>query len=148
METKKSNNNMIIPVLGGLALLGFAIASSKKGPPISPPPVSGPYAFTLAATNLPSGAFQWSVAFQDPSSGDWYSPSNAPTGMGSHCLSSGVLAQMSVPVTAGVISILAAGTLSATSIDIIASDQVNLSGIVSGDAYTYDFNTGKITLGG
>ena len=142
METKKSNNNMI-PVLGGLALLGFAIASSKKGPP-----VSGPYAFTLAAANLPSGAFQWSVAFQDPSSGDWYSPSNAPTGMGSHCLSSGVLAQMSVPVTAGVISILAAGTLSATAIDIIASDQVNLSGIVSGDAYTYDFNTGKITLGG
>jgi hypothetical protein len=146
------DTKIALGILGGATLVGgivVAVMSGKKTP--GPPPV-GPASFTVGIANLPAGADHWSLAFQNPATGIWYQRSNLPfpPPPGSGLLKPTDVAPMSVPVSTGVLSILAAeGTGSNTDSGvvvpvIIASHQIHIS-VIDGGSYTFDFNTQKLS---
>jgi hypothetical protein len=145
-ETKKTGMGWVI--IGSLVAVGagiaVAVANSNKPvtPPPEPPPEGGAVNFTIKIINLPPEANQWGCAFQDPATGEYSQPTNRPV-MGSHLFDPSESAQLSPPVSAGVLSISAFAQVSVTMANQIVNYQISLS-VAEGSTYTFDFSTGKI----
>ncbi len=115
----------------------------------TPPPTGGAAVFTIAVANLPAEATSWGCAFQDPATGIYSEPTNHPT-TGLFTFGASEIAQISVPVSAGVLSISAfaeGGSSTEAGIMLpaqIVNYQINIS-VSDGGAYTFDFNTQKLS---
>ncbi len=137
-ERKISPAVIIIPAALGLAAV-IGIAMSKAAP--APPP-EGPVNFTIKIINLPAGANQWGCAFQDPATGEYHQPTNRPP-MGSHLFGPSESAELSSPVSSGILSISAFAMVSAMEVTQIINYQISLS-VTNGGTYTFNFSTGLI----
>lgn len=127
-------------VLGSLAAAGVLafVLSQKVG--AAPPP--GPVNFTIRIINLPSEANMWGCAFQDPATGEYYQPTNRPI-MGSHLFDSSESAELSPPVSSGVLSISAFLQVSPMEVTQIVNYQIDML-VTDKGSYVFDFSTGKI----
>ncbi len=138
-----NNKKGTIIGLGLLAALGiYAVTRVKPTVPPIVPPQTGPANFTVRIMNLPSGANKWGCAFQDPATGEYYQPTNRPL-IGSHLFDSSESAELSTPISSGVLSISAI-LMGATNFDVtqIVNYQIDIS-VTNNSTYTFDFSTGK-----
>ena len=142
------NEKIAIGVVGGTLFLGgivYAVTRPSEG---KPTPGTGPASFTVRVVNLPAGADHWGLAFQNPTTGIWYQRANLPfpPPPGAGLLLPTDVAPMSVPVSAGILSIGAAAGSGGTGNNgvvvpiVVASYEINIS-VVNGGSYTFDFNT-------
>jgi len=105
----------------------------------APPGVAN---FMVSIINLPSEANMWGCAFQDPTTGEYYQPTNRPI-MGSHLFGASESAELSSPVSSGILSISAFSQASAMEVTQIVNYQINMS-VTNNGSYVFDFSTGKI----
>ena len=103
---------------------------------------SGPANFTIGIINLPPEANMWGCAFQDPSTGEYYQPTNRPI-MGSHLFDTSESAELSLPISSGMLSISAFSQVSAMEVVQIVNYQVSMS-VTNNGSYVFDFSTGEI----
>ena len=129
-------------VIVGAAAVATAVILLTRKAPEPPPPPGGPVNFTIKIINLPTEANQWGCAFQDPATGEYYQPTNRPP-MGSHLFDPSESAELSSPVSVGILSISAFAQVSAMMVTQIVNYQISLS-VTKGGTYTFDFSIGKI----
>lgn len=124
------------------AVAAYFLTKGKEEKPPVPPPPGGPVSFTIKIINLPSETNMWGCAFQDPTTGEYYQPTNRPI-MGSHLFGSSESAELSSPVSSGILSISAFSQASIMEVIQIVNYQINMS-VTDNGVYVFDFSTGKI----
>jgi len=129
-----------IGIGGILAVLGISALTKKTG--VITPPI-GTVNFAVKIVNLPTVANKWGCAFQDTSTGEYYPPTNIPK-IGNQLFDSSGVAELSVPISLGILSISAFLT-GASSFDITqtVNYQINMS-VVNNNTYIFDFSIGSI----
>ena len=130
---------VILAVLGGGAFLAF---SKKK---TTPPPnqVTGPpFVFTISIINLPAGGTSWGCAFLDTATGLYTQPANHPA-TGSFTFSVTEMADLSVPVSQGTLSISAFAGTGLANINQLVNYQVPIS--ITKNNFIWDFSSQSLS---
>lgn len=128
---------------GGAAIVGgiIAIMSGKKPTPPTPPP--GPASFEISVINLPEEATSWGCAFKDPATDVFYQPTNHPA-TGAFTFGPSDVAELSVPVSSGVLSISDFAGVSLMEIAQLQNYQIQMN-VAEGGKYIFDFAKGGLS---